>query len=116
MSSRIILAALAAAFVFSGPMHLASAQTPATTVEAAKDKTTDRKARSQARKAAAAERKAKIAEKKAKASAERRAAHARQKQCGAEWKKARADGTAEKGMTWPKYYSACNKRLKEKAA
>ena len=36
----------------------------------------------------------------------------RQKKCGAEWKAAKADGKVEKGMTWPKYWSACNKRLK----
>jgi hypothetical protein len=42
----------------------------------------------------------------------RTAARARQKQCGAEWKAAKAAGTVEKGMTWPKYWSACNKRLK----
>ena len=37
----------------------------------------------------------------------------RQKKCGAEWKEAKAAGKVEKGMTWPKYWSACNKRLKE---
>jgi hypothetical protein len=40
------------------------------------------------------------------------AARARQKKCGAEWKAAKAAGKTEKGMTWPKYWSACNKRLK----
>jgi hypothetical protein len=42
----------------------------------------------------------------------RAAARARQKQCGTEWKAAKAAGTVQKGMTWPKYWSACNKRLK----
>ena len=37
----------------------------------------------------------------------------RQKKCGAEWKEAKAAGKIEKGTTWPKYWSACNKRLKE---
>ena len=37
----------------------------------------------------------------------------RQKKCGAEWKDAKAAGKIEKGTTWPKYWSACNKRLKE---
>ncbi len=37
----------------------------------------------------------------------------RQKKCGAEWKEAKAAGKVEKGMTWPKYWSACNKRLKQ---
>ena len=36
----------------------------------------------------------------------------RQKKCGAEWKQAKADGKIEKGMKWPQYWSACNKRLK----
>ncbi len=36
----------------------------------------------------------------------------RQKKCGAEWKEAKAAGKIEKGTTWPKYWSACNKRLK----
>jgi hypothetical protein len=36
----------------------------------------------------------------------------RQRKCGAEWKAAKAAGKVEKGMTWPKYWSACNKRLK----
>ena len=40
------------------------------------------------------------------------AMHARQKKCGAEWKAAKAAGKIEKGMNWPKYWSACNKRLK----
>jgi type IV secretory pathway VirB6-like protein len=36
----------------------------------------------------------------------------RQRKCGAEWREAKAAGKVEKGMTWPKYWSACNKRLK----
>jgi hypothetical protein len=50
--------------------------------------------------------------KSSKASDGRAAMHARQKQCGTEWKAAKAAGTIQKGMTWPKYWSACNKRLK----
>ena len=37
----------------------------------------------------------------------------RQKQCGTEWKEAKAAGKT-KGTTWPKYWSACNTRLKAK--
>lgn len=37
---------------------------------------------------------------------------ARQKKCGAEWKAAKAAGKVEKGMKWPQFWSACNKRLK----
>lgn len=40
------------------------------------------------------------------------AARERQKKCAAEWKAAKAAGKVEKGETWPKYWSACNKRLK----
>jgi len=40
------------------------------------------------------------------------AARERQKKCGAEWKAAKAAGKIEKGTTWPKFWSACNKRLK----
>jgi len=40
------------------------------------------------------------------------AARERQKKCGAEWKEAKKEKKVEKGMTWPKYWSACNKRLK----
>ncbi len=39
----------------------------------------------------------------------------RQKKCGAEWKEAKAAGKIEKGMKWPKFWSACNKRLKSAA-
>jgi hypothetical protein len=40
------------------------------------------------------------------------AMHARQKKCGAEWRAAKTAGKVEKGMKWPQYWSACNKRLK----
>ena len=45
-------------------------------------------------------------------SAGQKAMRERQKTCGAEWKQAKAAGKIEKGMNWPKYWSACNKRLK----
>jgi hypothetical protein len=54
---------------------------------------------------------AKPAAKKAPSSGQL-AARERQKKCGVEWKEAKAAGKVEKGMTWPKYWSACNKRLK----
>ena len=41
-----------------------------------------------------------------------KAARERQRQCGREWREARKAGKVEKGMTWPKYWSACNTRLK----
>jgi hypothetical protein len=43
------------------------------------------------------------------------AARERQKKCAAEWKEAKAGGKVEKDTTWPKYWSACNKRLKAAA-
>jgi hypothetical protein len=43
------------------------------------------------------------------------AARERQKKCAAEWKEQKAAGKIEKGATWPKYWSDCNKRLKAAA-
>lgn len=40
------------------------------------------------------------------------AMHDRQRQCGAQWKADKAAGKVPAGQTWPKYWSACNKRLK----
>ena len=40
----------------------------------------------------------------------------RQRECGAEWKADKAAGKVEKGMTWPKYWSACNARKKTERA
>jgi hypothetical protein len=40
------------------------------------------------------------------------AARERQKKCAAQWKEEKAAGKIETGQTWPKYWSACNKRLK----
>jgi len=40
------------------------------------------------------------------------AARERLKTCSAEWKQAKASGKLEPGMKWPKYWSACNTRLK----
>ena len=39
----------------------------------------------------------------------------RQKKCSAEWKEAKASNKIEKGTTWPKFWSACNKHLKSAA-
>jgi hypothetical protein len=36
----------------------------------------------------------------------------RQKKCAAQWKEEKAAGKIESGQSWPKYWSACNKRLK----
>ena len=44
------------------------------------------------------------------------AARDRLKKCGAEWKATTAAGKVEKGMKWPQYWSACDKRLKAAGA
>jgi hypothetical protein len=43
------------------------------------------------------------------------AARERQKKCAAEWKEAKAASKVDKGATWPKFWSACNTRLKSAA-
>lgn len=40
------------------------------------------------------------------------AARERQAKCSAEWKKAKAEKTLAADAKWPKFWSACNKRLK----
>jgi hypothetical protein len=40
----------------------------------------------------------------------------RQRRCAAEWKAAKAAGKVEAGVKWPKFWSACNARLKGTAA
>ena len=57
----------------------------------------------------------KKAKKKGELTKGQKAARERQKQCGAEWREAKKAGKVEKGMTWPKFWSACNTRLKGKA-
>jgi hypothetical protein len=51
----------------------------------------------------------------AKPAADTKAAtQSRQKKCAAEWKTNKAELVkADKKLTWPKFWSACNKRLKE---
>jgi hypothetical protein len=56
--------------------------------------------------------KTKKAKKKRELTKEQKAARERQKKCGAEWREAKKAGKIEKGMTWPKYWSRCNTRLK----
>lgn len=36
----------------------------------------------------------------------------RERACGKEWRENKAAGKIEKGQTWPKYWSACNTRMK----
>jgi hypothetical protein len=114
MSKVISAAMVAAVLVFAGLQGgPAIAQTPP--AKEATDKG-DTKAKAAAdRKAKREEAKKARAEKKAKASAARAAVRERQKECGAEWREAKKAGKVEKTMTWPKFWSACNARLKAKA-
>ena len=90
MSRTLIAAVLAAALV---AVPLAFATSPAAAQTTTSDTNTQAKP-------------------KRPVSAGQEAMHDRQRKCGAEWKAAKAAGKIEKGMTWPKYWSACNKRLK----
>ena len=40
------------------------------------------------------------------------AEHARERACGVDWKAEKAAGKVPAGMTWPKYWSECDKRKK----
>jgi hypothetical protein len=42
----------------------------------------------------------------------RQAEYARERACGADWKADKAAGKIPAGMTWPKFWSDCNKRKK----
>jgi hypothetical protein len=42
----------------------------------------------------------------------KQAEYARERACGAEWKAEKATGKLPAGMTWPKYWSECDKRKK----
>jgi hypothetical protein len=48
----------------------------------------------------------------AKGGGGRQAMVARERACGQEWKADKAAGKVATGMTWPKYWSECNKRKK----
>jgi hypothetical protein len=112
----LVAAALAIAGLQGGAVAQAPAAKDATEKDAATvKKGADKKSKAEERKAKRAEAKKERAEKKAKASAARTAVRERQKQCGAEWREAKKAGKVEKGMTWPKFWSACNTRLKAKA-
>lgn len=50
----------------------------------------------------------------AKGKAGRQAMIERERACGKEWREAKAAGKIEKGQTWPKYWSACNTRMKQR--
>ena len=57
-----------------------------------------------------------VKKKKRDLTAGQKSARERQRQCGQEWREAKKAGKIEKGQTWPKFWSACNTRLKGKSA
>jgi hypothetical protein len=114
MSKVLLAATISAALAFAGlDGGRVLAQTPPAKEATSKDdaKATKADERKAKREAAKKER----AAKKEKASSARAAVRERQKQCGTEWREAKKGGKLEKGMTWPKFWSACNTRLKTKA-
>ena len=44
------------------------------------------------------------------------AARERMSKCSAEWKEAKMSGKVEPGTKWPKFWSACNARMKDRKA
>ncbi len=95
---KAMFAALLAAGLIAVPMpQLAPSAAAQTTAPAKTDAKADAKTDAKPKKAP---------------SAGQAAMRERQKKCGAEWKAAKAAGKIEKGMKWPQYWSACNKRLK----
>ncbi|MEI9805230.1 MAG: hypothetical protein WDN48_13285 [Pseudolabrys sp.] len=91
--SKVVFAALIAAGLIAAPsMQSAKAQTPAATADKKETK--------------------KEAKGKKAPSPGQVAMRERQTKCAAEWKEVKAAGKVEKGMKWPQFWSACNKRLK----
>jgi type IV secretory pathway VirB10-like protein len=94
---KLIYSAVVAASLVALPMSAQTQEQPKTSKSTAKSKATTTKASTSKREPTAGQ----------------LAARERQKQCGTEWKEAKAAGKT-KGTTWPKYWSACNTRLKAK--
>jgi Ni/Co efflux regulator RcnB len=94
---KLIYSAVVAASLVALPMSAQTQEQAKTSKSTAKSKETTTKASTSKREPTAGQ----------------LAARERQKQCGTEWKEAKAAGKT-KGTTWPKYWSACNTRLKAK--
>ena len=94
---KALFAALVAAGLIAAPLPQLASSAAAQTTQPAAPAKSDAKTDAKPKKAP---------------SAGQAAMRERQKKCGAEWKAAKAAGKIEKGQTWPKYWSACNKRLK----
>jgi len=94
---KALFAALVAAGLIAAPLPQLAPSAAAQTAQPAAPARTDAKTDAKPKKAP---------------SAGQAAMRERQKKCGAEWKEAKAAGKIEKGMKWPQFWSACNKRLK----
>jgi len=103
MARRMLMAALAAGFLFA----VGAAPVAAQTAQPAPGTQTKKPAPSKEAKQPDGETK-----KKRTLTPGQQAARERQKKCGAEWKAAKAAGKVSKDMRWPQYWSECNKRLK----
>ncbi len=90
--SRSIFAAVLAVAVLAAPLLLPTPTTAETAAPAAADKS--------------------VKKAKKPPTAGQLAARRIPSSACAEWKTIKKAGKIEKGMTWPKYWSACNKRLK----
>lgn len=116
MRARTAILALTFAAAFAAPGFAQGTTAPATTKPAATTPpaatTTPPAATTPATTAPAATGAGTAAKTGAKPSAGATAAHQRQEACGAEWRAAKAAGKIPAGQTWPKYWSACNTRLK----
>jgi Ni/Co efflux regulator RcnB len=113
MSKKLFAAVLAAALLAAplpALMHNAQAETAPAKPDTKATEATKATKGTKAKKAKGT--KAKKAKTKKPPTADQLAAHKRAKECGAEWRAAKKAGKIEKDMTWPKYWSACNKRLR----
>ena len=104
---RFVCSALVAAALVAIPAAISTYSGQALAQATDKAATTDKADKGKTTKAAK--------KKKRELTAGQKSARERQRQCGQEWRDAKKAGKIEKGMTWPKYWSACNTRLKGKS-
>jgi hypothetical protein len=104
---------LAAGVVLTALALPASAQTPTTS---SPDNLVVAQASSDSSTASRRSRKRAETRSKKEPTAGQMVARERQKKCAAEWKEAKAGGKVESGVKWPKFWSACNARLKGNSA
>lgn len=107
MTSRISTVFVAAALVAAAgaPAFAESGSKPNAIVLAQASPDTDKRSRKSSETRA-----------KKEPTAGQMAARERQKKCAGEWKTAKSTGTLASGMKWPKFWSACNARLKGNSA